>query len=119
MVEYVTYNGEQLPICVSYIALKRLRKELNIDITNASQIDEFEVMEPILFYGLEDGFRQMKKEFPFKREEMEIVLNDCWIEFQALLPTFFPEEMAKMLVAGGQTVQSIPTSTPTRKKKGR
>lgn len=102
-VEFITYQGEKLPINISYMALKRMRKELNVDIENPKNLDQFEILEPMLFYGLQDGYRIEKKEFSFKMEDMELILNECWMEFGEVLQTFFPDELVKMLEVGGQS----------------
>lgn len=91
MVQYITYKNEKYPIKIGYKVLKQLKAE-NVELEKAmgqnGQID-YEIFEPVLFYSLQQGHHYMDIPMPFKREEMEDLLDDCLFEFIELIPTFF------------------------------
>jgi hypothetical protein len=91
MVEYITYKGKKFPIRVSYYVLKHLKEETGKGL-EAIDDQDFEVYEAILFYALIAGnqYENGKMESPIKRDEMEMVLDECFFDFIALIPKFFP-----------------------------
>lgn len=99
-VEYIKYKNKKLPVKVGYYVLKRMQTEHGVDL-NTTQ-EGIVVYEPMLFYALEQGHKLTKKNFPFKMEDMEDILDECLFDFLEILPRFFPEEMAKMMGVGGQ-----------------
>jgi len=95
-VEFVTYRDKKIPIKVGYYALKMLRTEHGIDIEKID--DNWDAFEPLLFYSLKQGHKREGVEFPFKMEDMEDVLDDCFMEFIDKVANFFPQdELAKMM----------------------
>ena len=88
MVEYITYKKEKLPLLVSYRVGKYYKKETGKNISD----NEFDSIETLLFLALESGFRYEDKEFKYKKEDMEFILDECFTEFNKLLPSFFPNE---------------------------
>jgi len=88
-VEYVTYKRKKLPVKVGYYALKRMQKAHGVSM-DAIQGD-LSLYEPLLFYSLERGHKIEGKEFNFKLEDMEDVLEECFFEFVTILPSFFPD----------------------------
>lgn len=103
-VEHVSYNGKRLPVKLGYYALKMLQKDHGISMENMD--GSLEMYEPLLYYALKQGFKIEKKEFKFEMEDMVDILDDCFFEFAALIPKFFPEELLKMTEAGGKAIKN-------------
>jgi hypothetical protein len=88
MVKFIKYKGEDLPIRVSYYALKMLKAECNKPISQLKE-DDYDAYEALLYYALKQGFKKVEKEFTIKREEMEDVMDECFFEFIKIIPSFF------------------------------
>ena len=105
-VKYITYKGEEYPIKIGYKTLKRLQEEAkndkSIDLNN---IQEFEVYEKVLFFGLEQGCQIEEKPMPFKRTDMEDILDEVFIDFMKMIPEFFQkaDEIKKKMEGSGTT----------------
>jgi len=95
MVEKIEINGKIYSIKVGYYALKYAVKEAkeaglkNITMENILTEGD-EVHEALLFYGLELGAKIEGEKFDLKRKDAEMYLDNCFMDFIALLPTFFP-----------------------------
>jgi hypothetical protein len=89
MVKYITYKNEKYPVKIGYYVLKKLKAETGKEMDQAFAEDDIEVFEIILYYALKQGAKYEEKEFNFKREDMEDVLDDCFPEFVAMVPDFF------------------------------
>ena len=109
MIEYITYKKEKLPVRIAYYALMKFQGETgksfddmkaiakkgdNEEAIESLGLDEFEIMEPLLYYSLVSGHKATtpEKEFKFKRHEAFDILEECFLEFANLLPKFFPNE---------------------------
>ena len=59
--------------------------------------EDFTVHEVILYYALRMGAFVEKVDMPFKREDMEMLLDLCFYEYMALFGSekFFPKEQIK------------------------
>jgi len=93
MVEYINYKKKRYPVRVSYFALKHMSKETDgkkMDFQDIGSMD-IEMYEALLFYSLRAGANADDVEFTFKREQMEMVLDECLMEFVNLIPKFFPK----------------------------
>lgn len=109
-VEYIHYNGEELPIKIGYYTLKMLQQEHGVDLTSID--NNFANYEPMLFYSLKQGHKIDGKEFKFKMEDMVDILDDCFFEFIDKISNFFPDDLLeKMTGEVGQETKP--------KKKGR
>ncbi len=98
MVEYINYEGRELPVRISYYVLKMFKKEKGVSISDLSQKDtDVEVYESLLYYGLVSGHKADKIPLPKEvcPENMEDILDECFMEFMALMPKFFPDEEGK------------------------
>jgi hypothetical protein len=103
MIELIEINGEEHPVRVSYYAIKRTKLELQKkypekdDIISMTDImsGDIELMEPMLFYGLEAAYKAEGKDVPFERADAELLLDGCFFEFLELLPKFFPQNVKK------------------------
>ena len=93
MIEYITYKKKKYPVRVSYFALKHMSKETGgkMEMTDIGNMD-IEMYEALLFFALQAGARAADVEFKFKREEMELVLDECLMEFVGVIPKFFPKQ---------------------------
>lgn len=117
MVKHITFKGEKLPIRLSYLVFKGLRKDLGeVSLDKLESMDS-DVMETMLWHGLRSGHKSEEKEIPFKREQMEDILDECMFEFIELIPLFFPNVKEGKLAPGlssppkegAEEQQSIPT----------
>lgn len=91
MIEYITYKNEKLPLLVSYRVMKHFKNETSGKDFKDIKTD-YTLVEPLLFLGLQSGFRYEDKEFNYKREDMEYILDECFKEFSDILPRFFPDD---------------------------
>ena len=96
-VEYITYQGEKLPVKLGYYTLKMMQSEHKI---NISEANELELYEPMLFYALKQGHKVEHKQFKYKMTDMVDILDDCFFEFVDLIPKFFPDEFLEKLMEG-------------------
>lgn len=103
MVINFTYDKQEIPVSVGYYALKRFKGETGKNFENTED-DDLDALEVILWYSIEAGYKKEKKENPFKREDVELILDAIMFEFVARIPDFFPQT-------------SPPTPTPTRAEK--
>lgn len=92
MVKSIRYKSKEYPLRISYYALKKLGNEKGIKITDMDT-DSFapEMMEALLFYGLESGAKADGKTLDLKREDMEDMLDEVFFEFVGMIPEFFPK----------------------------
>lgn len=98
MIEFITYKEKQLPIRVSYYALKMTSKEAKEQNKTEKMMEledilkgEIEIFEPLLFFSLEAGHRAQGKLLEIKREEIPWVLDECYMEFAKKIPSFFQD----------------------------
>lgn len=96
-VEFITYQGEKLPVKIGYYALKMMQSEHK---TNVGDMEELALYEPMLFYALKQGHRIEKKEFTYTMDDMVDILDDCFLEFTDIVVKFFPEELLEKMTAG-------------------
>ena len=99
-VEHVTYKRKRLPVKMGYHALKMMQKEHGASMEEVQ--GDISLYEPLLFYSLEQGHKIEKKEFTFTKDDMVEVLEECFFEFIALIPKFFPVAEKLMGVVGAK-----------------
>jgi len=100
-VRHITYKDEKLPVKLGYYVLKMMQKQHQVSMEDLE--GNFETYEPLLFYALEQGHKIAGKEFKYKMEDMVDILEDCFFEFVAIIPEFFPTDViVKMTEVGGQ-----------------
>ena len=90
MVKYIKVNKESLPVSISYYALEKLKQETGKSLGDWNEND-ISYLEPLFFYALEAGFKAEKKVFEIKREDVIFMLDECWLDFTALITDFFTE----------------------------
>ncbi len=100
MTETIAILGKDYPVKVGYYAIKHTIKEQEKKgkkgVTMDAILNEgnIEVYEAFLFYGLKLGAKLEGEKFTAKREDMEFWMDDCFTEFVALMPKFFPNAKA-------------------------
>lgn len=111
MVKYVEIKGKKHPVRVSYLALKMVKEDTKKDLTNMDTDNlDFDVQESLIYWALKSGHNAMKQvggieePFTFTKEQMEEVLDDCWIEFVSLIPEFFEKPINTTLKENSQEV---------------
>ena len=101
MVRFLECKGQELPIRVSYYALKKMKQSLGrtVSLTDSSDYDAY---EELLYHSLVKGHKEEGIEMPFKREDMEDVMDEVYFDFIALIPFFFQtkEEREKAKAEG-------------------
>jgi len=113
MVKYIEYQEKKYPVRISYYAMKMFQKDTGRNISDLSESEDIfteGLYEKLLYYALVAGARVEQTELELKEEQMEMVLDECFMEFINLIPAFFPEIEQK----GGQAVQNKPAG---KKKK--
>ena len=95
-VEHITYQKKKLPIKIGYKALKRVQQEHSQNMTDLE--NDLTSYEPLLYYSLMQGHKLEGLDFPFKMEDMEDILDDCFFEFSEKLANFFPPEFLEKLM---------------------
>lgn len=90
MVEYIEIKKEKYPVRISYTTLLVMQKKAGGTNGIEKLIDEdVSVLEEILYMGLKSGAYAVDEEMKFKREEMSMVLDECFADLIKLLPKFF------------------------------
>lgn len=89
MIEYLNYKEQQLPFRVSYYALKHYELETGKSISSLTE--EPGSMEILLFYALEAGHKAEGKQFTLVREDMEMLLDEVYLQFAEKVKSFFPK----------------------------
>ena len=92
MFKELTYKGKELPIRVSYYALKKLKLKLGRTLS-ADDDSDYEGYEVLLYYALEAGHKKAKMAFNFKLKEMEEMMDEVYFPFMKMIPLFFPKDI--------------------------
>lgn len=92
MIKFIEFEKEKHPIRVSYFAMKMFKEDTGKSISDVDGEDDLEMWELILYYSLMAGYRAMKKEMSFKKEDMVDVLDECFTDFIAMVPEFFQKQ---------------------------
>jgi hypothetical protein len=110
MIKFITYTdpitvtkqnpegvAKQYPIRVSYYALKMLKEELGRGLSPTDDGTDYTAYEALLFYALKKGHQKVtpEKEFTFKREQMEDMMDEVYFQFMKLVPLFFSDEVVE------------------------
>jgi len=98
MIEYIKYRGKKYPIRISTYAMKMFQKETEKTVDDLMDINDIALYEPLLYYSMVAGAKAEGTELDIKKEDIEWVLDECFVEFVKLIPKFFPENA----VGGGQ-----------------
>ena len=117
MVKFIDYEGQQIPYSVGYYALKRFKGETGKDFEETDDND-LEALEIIAWYSIEAGCKIEKIENPLTREDIELFLNSCMVEFSQSIPDSFliPPKKGQRPTGGGTNKTAGKASSRSRKK---
>lgn len=91
MIKLLNYKGKEIPIRISYYALKMLKEKLGKSLQDIAN-DDFEAFEILIFYSIESGYRFLDQKFPYEFEKDAVNLTDVlFFEFLKIIPEFFPD----------------------------
>lgn len=76
MVDYITYKGGLYPVRFAWSTLKTVQSIKDLDV--------YQQAELALYCGLVSGHKAEDKEMPFAVEEMQFILDECEVEFNAI-----------------------------------
>jgi hypothetical protein len=94
MIEYIKYKGKKYPVRISTYAMKMLQKETDKSIDDLMDVTDIALYEPLLYYAMIAGAKAEGVNLDIAKEDIEWVLDECFVEFVQLIPKFFPENMA-------------------------
>ena len=93
MTEKIKYKGKDLPVRISYYAIKHFQQETK---KTVDEIDEdISLMEVLFWYALEAGCKVEGIEVPIEREEVELVLDESMNDFLGCFGNFFQGQQVK------------------------
>lgn len=92
MVKFLEYQGEKIPVKIRFKALRDFQNETGkADLDNAS----FAEIEVLFWHAYKSGVASSKSEgfsLKFKREDMEDILDEVYMDFLKIIPSFFEED---------------------------
>lgn len=98
MVEYIQYREDKLPIKIGFYALKHFQKETKKSLTDLEGELSFEDIEALFYHAYINGCKALQSvtfKPKYKREDVENILDDNYLEFIQLIPKFFPKQGKK------------------------
>jgi len=84
---YLNYQGNKLPVRVSYYAIKHFQLDTKKPIDDID--DDISLMEVLLYYALQAGHKAEGREMTLTRDQMEMILDECMDEFINSFTDFF------------------------------
>ena len=101
MVEYLKINGKEYPFRFGYYVMKRIKEKTGSGSFSEAMTkhkEDLELHEVILYAGLKAGAFAEKQELDLREEDMEMVLDSCFLEYLKAISSgkFFPKEMDKL-----------------------
>lgn len=100
MVKFINYNGKDLPVRISYYALKMLQEKTGKKFGIGVELT-FSDYEILLFHALERGHKNTQQEMTYTMEDMVDIMDECFFDFVKIIPDFFPTSAKK----GGETTK--------------
>jgi len=97
MIKFIHYQPNKdskvlkLPVRASYKAMKLMKEEAGLVIGIDDDGTNYEAYETLLYYSLKNGYAWQQEEMPYKKEDMEDIMDQCFQEFMGMLPAFFGE----------------------------
>jgi hypothetical protein len=116
-VRFITYNDKKYPVKLGIYSLQVLQQEHGVVLEDIEK--DFKVYQPVLFKALQLGARIEKVELDLLEEDMDLVLDQCLVEFTEIFPSFFDQETldkAEKLMEEGKLLQE--KKKPLKKKTG-
>ena len=86
--DFINYKGKELPIRVSYYALKQYQKETGKDISSLD--DNIENLEILLYHAIVAGHKAEDKECTINRDDIELILDESMTQFNQIILNSFP-----------------------------
>lgn len=118
MIKQFEYRGEKIPVRIGYYVQKMFKHETGHSFAEASG-DDIEVFEILLYYGMIAGYKDRGEECPFKREDVEFILDAIFEEFTKAFPEMLGVNIEDVQdEVDKEKVESEEKKTPTRKKEG-
>lgn len=117
-VRFITYNDKKYPVKLGIYSLQVLQQEHGVLLENIE--NDFKVYQPVLYKALQLGARIEKVELDLLEEDMDLVLDQCLMEFTEIFPSFFDQETldkAEKLLEVGKHLQE--EKKPLKKKTGK
>lgn len=89
-VKYLDYKGDKLPYRVSYKSISKWQEETGKSLSDLEEIDsQLSLIEPLFYWAVVVGCKYDGIELKYKRDELEDVLDDNWMEFMSGIGDFF------------------------------
>lgn len=82
---------EQIPIRVSYIALKRMKNTFGRALSLDDDGTDYEAYEALLYQSTQLAYQMLGEPYPFTIEDMELLMDGVYVEFQKIVPEFFED----------------------------
>lgn len=89
MIQQITYKGKEHPVRISYSVLRKLKAN-GYDFAKLDEGD-MDIYMPLLLYALESGAKAEDKSCEFTLDDMEDVLDECFMDFVKSVPAFFQQ----------------------------
>jgi len=117
-VQHINYNGKKMPIKLGVFTMMLVQEEHGIIVGDEKLLENEDGSElrpsqyiPLLHHALQQGHRLVKKPFNLELEDMHDILNECFFEFVAAIPEFFP--------SGDEMMEKIQGVTGKEGQKGK
>ena len=91
-INYLDYQGEKVPYSIGYFALSQWQEETGKSLIDIDSLeDNLLMLEPLFFHAVIAGYKIVDKLNKRSREELQFVLDLCWLQFIAGMKDFFPK----------------------------
>ena len=117
-VKYIEYNEKKYPVKLGVFSLQEMQEREGIDLSEMET--NISLYKPVLFLALQLGARIKKEKLELSEEDMDLVLDECMIEFSMMIPEWLgtdADSMEKLMAVSGQTKKvkkATPKSTSTK-----
>jgi len=116
-VKYIKYNEKQYPVKLGVFSLQEMQNRDGIDLSDMET--NISLYKPVLFLALQLGARIKKEPLELLEEDMDLVLDECMVEFSLMIPEWIGvevESMEKLMAVDGpkKGKKATPKSTSTK-----
>lgn len=119
-VKYIKYNEKKYPVKLGVFSLQEMQNKEGIDLSDMET--NISLYKPVLFLALQLGARIKKEPLELLEEDMDLVLDECMVEFSLMIPEWIGIEvdaMEKLMAVDGQKKEkkgkkTTPKSTSTK-----
>ena len=89
-VQFIKHGKEKIPYRISYRSLSEWQKETGKGLKDLDAIaDDLGLIEPLFYHSVVTGYMAINKDCPYKRDGLQDVLDECWLEFLIGIGSFF------------------------------